>query len=75
MRCAAGARALLIWVRTCAAHVRIDDAATFRIADGESVWIPADGRNRREIVTEPGTVAFPLLPHVRVSSRAPSEPT
>ncbi|PZF86168.1 AraC family transcriptional regulator [Jiangella anatolica] len=67
--------ALLIWVRTGTAHVRIDDAVEFRIADGEGVWIPADGWNRREIVTEPGTVAFPLSPHASVGAGAPTEPT
>jgi AraC-like DNA-binding protein/quercetin dioxygenase-like cupin family protein len=67
--------ALLIWVRTGTAHVHIDDAEAFRITDGEAVWIPADGWNHREIVTEPGTVAFPLSLHVGVESGAPSEST
>ncbi|MEZ5087311.1 MAG: helix-turn-helix domain-containing protein [Tessaracoccus sp.] len=48
------------WVRTGAAHVRIDDARTFRLAAGTGIWIPADGWSHREVVTEPGTVAFPL---------------
>lgn len=68
-------RPLLIWVRTGAAHVRIDDTAVFRIADGEGLWIPSDGWNHREIITEPGTVAFPLSPHASVGAGAPTEPT
>lgn len=55
--------------------MRIDDAAEFRIAEGEGVWIPADGWNRREIITQPGTVAFPLSPHASVGAGAPTEPT
>jgi AraC-like DNA-binding protein len=66
-------RPLLIWVRTGTAHVRIDDAVAFHLTAGEGVWIPADGWNHRAIVTEPGTVAFPLWPHPGAVSL--SEPT
>ena len=55
--------------------MRIDNAPEFRIAGGEGVWIPANGWNRREIITEPGTVAFPLSPHASVDAGAPTEPT
>lgn len=67
------ARPLLIWVRTGTAHVRIDEAVAFHLTAGEGVWIPETGWSRREIVTEPGTVAFPLRHHVGVD--ALSEPT
>lgn len=56
-------RPLLIWVRTGAAHVRIDDAAEFHLTAGEGVWIPADSWSHRAIVTDPGAVAFPLWLH------------
>lgn len=68
-------RPLLIWVRTGTAHVRIDDTVEYRISDGEGVWIPADGWNRREIITQPGTVAFPLSPDASVGAGTPTEPT
>ncbi len=67
-------RPLLIWVRTGTAHVRID-TVDLRIRAGAGVWLPAQGWDRREIVTEPGTVAFPLSPHPSVGARAPAEPT
>jgi AraC-like DNA-binding protein len=60
-------------VRTGTAHVRIDDAAVFRLTAGQGAWIPEDGWNHRAIVTEPGTVAFPLWRHHAAGS--PSEPT
>lgn len=50
-------------MRTGAAHVQIDGAVVCRVAAGEGAWIPADGWDHRAIVTEPGTVAFPLWPH------------
>lgn len=56
-------RPLLIWVRTGTAHVRIGGAVAFHLTAGEGAWIPADGWRHRAIVTEPGTVAFPLWPH------------
>lgn len=43
--------------------MRIDDAVAFHLTAGEGAWIPADGWDHRAIVTEPGTVAFPLWPH------------
>ena len=66
-------RPLLIWVRTGTAHVRIDDSAEFHLTAGEGVWIPADGWNHRAMVTEPGTVAFPLL--LQPGAVSLSEPT
>lgn len=66
-------RPLLIWVRTGTAHVHIDDAVSFHLTAGEGVWIPEDGWNHRAIVTEPGTVAFPLWTHPGAGSL--SEPT
>ncbi|MFG1923191.1 helix-turn-helix domain-containing protein [Cryptosporangium sp. NPDC048952] len=66
-------RPLLIWVRTGTAHVCIDHAVTFRLTAGEGAWIPADGWDHRAIVTEPGTVAFPLWP--RPGAGSLSEPT
>lgn len=66
-------RSLLIWVRTGTAYVRIDDAVAFRLTAGEGAWIPAEGWSHRAIVTEPDTVAFPLLPHL--GAGALSEPT
>lgn len=68
-------RPLLIWVRTGTAHVHIDEAVAFHLTAGEGVWIPADGWDHRAIVTEPGTVAFPLWPHGSVGAGALSEPT
>ncbi len=68
-------RPLLFWVRTGTAHVRIDDDVEYRITDGEGVWIPADGWNRRELLTQPGTVAFPLSPDASAGVGAPSELT
>ncbi|GAA0476744.1 hypothetical protein Aca07nite_84810 [Actinoplanes capillaceus] len=53
-------RPLLIWVRTGTAHVRIDGDAAFHLTAGQGTWIPAAGWNHRAIITEPGTVAFPL---------------
>ncbi|MFD8692548.1 helix-turn-helix domain-containing protein [Streptomyces sp. NPDC059651] len=68
-------RPLLLWVRTGAARVRLDGGPELRLETGEGVWIPADGRADRVIVTEPGTVAFPLWPHARIGARGPSELT
>jgi len=68
-------RPLLIWVRTGTAHVHIDDAVAFHLAAGEGVWIPADGWDHRSVVTEPGTVAFPLWPYAGIGAAAWSEPT
>ncbi|MFC4068664.1 helix-turn-helix transcriptional regulator [Actinoplanes subglobosus] len=56
-------RPLLIWVRTGTAHVHIDGDAVFHLAAGEGTWIPAAGWDHRAIITEPGTVAFPLWFH------------
>jgi AraC-like DNA-binding protein len=53
-------RPLLVWVRTGGAHVRIDEAKVIHLTAGEGVWIPAAGWSSREIVTDPGTVAFPV---------------
>lgn len=56
-------RPLLIWVRTGTAHLHIDGAAAFRLTAGQGAWIPADGWDHRAVVTEPGSVTFPLWPH------------
>jgi AraC-like DNA-binding protein len=56
-------RPLLIWIRTGTAHVRIDGDAVFHLTAGQGTWIPTNGWNHRAIITEPGTVAFPLWPH------------
>lgn len=53
--------------------MRIDDAVAFHLTAGEGAWIPADGWNHRAIITEPGTVAFPLWLHPGADSI--SEPT
>lgn len=45
----------------------------FHLTAGQGAWIPADGWNHRAIVTEPGTVAFPLWLHPSVGPI--SEPT
>ncbi len=68
-------RPLLLWVRTGAAHVRLDGGPVLRLKAGEGAWIPADGRAERAITTEPGTVAFPLCPHAGVGARGLSELT
>jgi len=65
---------LLLWVRTGAAWVRVEGHPEFRLADGEGVWIPADPGNHWTIVTEPGTVAFPLLTHPGIAAETLSEP-
>lgn len=51
---------LLVWVRTGTAHVYIDGVVAFHLAAGQGALLPADGCQHRGIVTEPGTVAFPL---------------
>ncbi|MFI6907261.1 helix-turn-helix domain-containing protein [Nonomuraea sp. NPDC050394] len=68
-------RPLLLWVRTGTAHVRLDDGPALHLEAGEGAWIPADGWAERAITTEPGTVAFPLCPHVGVGARGLSELT
>ncbi|MFG2428471.1 helix-turn-helix domain-containing protein [Streptomyces sp. NPDC048590] len=70
-------RPLLLWVRTGTAHVRLDDGPTLHLGSGEGAWIPAgdraeipaEARAGWAITTEPGTVAFPLCPHVGVGTR------
>lgn len=57
------------------AHVHIDDAVAFHLTAGEGVWIPAAGWEHRAVVTEPGTVAFPLWPNARVGAGALAGPT
>nr|MDT0664079.1 hypothetical protein [Micromonospora sp. DSM 115978] len=71
-------RPLLIWLRTGTAHVRIDDAVAFHLSAGQGAWIPAAGWDHRAIITEPGTVAFPLWLHPGAGSLSEpslSEPT
>lgn len=68
-------RPLLIWVRAGTAHVHVDGAAVCRLGAGHGAWVPADGWERRTVVTEPGTVAFPLAPHDSVGAGAPPGPT
>lgn len=58
----APARPLLLWVRTGVAQVRLDGGPVHHLKAGEGAWIPADGWTERAIITEPGTVAFPLWP-------------
>jgi AraC-like DNA-binding protein len=65
----------LIWVRTGAAHVHIDNVPAFHLTAGQGAWIPADGWDHRAIETEPGTVAFPLWPRAGVDGGSLSEPT
>ncbi|BEL06146.1 hypothetical protein Q0Z83_043370 [Actinoplanes sichuanensis] len=65
---------LLLWVRTGSACVRVADHPEFRLAAGEGVWMPVDVGDHWTIVTEPGTVAFPLLTHPTVAAEALSEP-
>lgn len=65
---------LLLWVRTGSACIHMEGNPEFRLAAGEGVWIPADPGNRWTIVTEPGTVAFPLLTHPSLAAATSSEP-
>ncbi len=65
---------LLLWVRTGAASVRVEGTPAFRLAEGEGVWVPADAGSRWTIITEPGTVAFPLLTHPRLAAEASFAP-
>lgn len=67
-------RPLLVWVRTGTAHVHIDGEAAFHLGAGQGVWIPAEGWDHRAIVTDPGTVAFPLWPHASVGAGGSAEP-
>lgn len=60
---------LLLWVRTGSACLRMEDSPECRLAEGEGVWIPANPGNRWTVVTEPGTVAFPLLTHPSLVTR------
>ncbi len=68
-------RPMLLWVRSGTAHVRLDDAAPYCLERGQGIWIPAEGWRDRVIATEPGTVAFPLLPQATVGAGAPGTPT
>ncbi|MFF9149528.1 helix-turn-helix domain-containing protein [Streptomyces sp. NPDC014861] len=68
-------RPLLLWVRTGAAHVRLDGGPVLRVEAGEGVWIPADGRTERAVTTEPGTVAFPLWPQGGLGTWGPPDLT
>ncbi|MFF5075422.1 helix-turn-helix domain-containing protein [Actinoplanes sp. NPDC000266] len=65
---------LLLWVRTGSARVQMGDSPEFRLAEGEGVWIPARGGDQWTVVTEPGTVVFPLLTHPGIAAGALSEP-
>lgn len=65
---------LLFWVRTGSACVRMEDHPDFRLAEGEGVWIPAADGSSWTVVTEPGTVAFPLLTHPAIAAGALPEP-
>lgn len=71
----APARPLLLWVRTGGVQVALDGEPVLHLTAGEGAWIPADGWAEREIVTEPGTVAFPLWHHAGVGAGVPSELT
>ncbi|WP_168214517.1 AraC family transcriptional regulator [Amycolatopsis sp. BJA-103] len=66
---------LLLWVRTGSACLRMEDSPECRLAGGEGVWIPANPGNRWTLVTEPGTVAFPLLTHPSLAAETHSENT
>ncbi|WTW98383.1 AraC family transcriptional regulator [Streptomycetaceae bacterium NBC_01309] len=68
-------RPLLLWVRTGVAQVRLDRGPVLHLQAGQGAWIPADGWAEREIITEPGTVAFPLWPHAGVGAWRLSELT
>ncbi|MEU6248032.1 AraC family transcriptional regulator [Glycomyces sp. NPDC047010] len=68
------AEQLLLWVRTGTALLRMGDDLEFRLAEGEGVWIPAVPGTPWEVVTEPGTVAFPLLVHPSATAGLQSEP-
>jgi AraC-like DNA-binding protein len=65
---------LLFWVRTGSACVRMENNPEFRLAAGEGVWIPAADGSPWTVVTEPGTVAFPLLTHPSIGAGALPEP-
>ncbi|WP_018639626.1 helix-turn-helix domain-containing protein [Parafrankia elaeagni] len=65
---------LLLWVRTGAVCVRIEDDPEVRLTAGEGVWIPAAPGNHWTVVTEPGTVAFPLLTHPSIAAESSSRP-
>lgn len=65
---------LLLWVRTGSACVRMDGSPEHRLTAGEGVWIPADPGNHWTVVTEPGTVAFPLLTHPSLAAETVSGP-
>lgn len=65
---------LLIWVRTGLARVLVDDGAEFRLTKGEALWIPAANPNPCVVMTDPGTVAFPLWLHASVSDKELVDP-
>lgn len=52
----------------------MEDGPEFRLAAGEGVWIPADPGNRWVVVTEPGTVAFPLVTQLGIATESVSVP-
>lgn len=68
-------RPLVIWVRTGAAQMRIDDTAVVHLTAGQGIWIPAEGWNHRECITGPGAVVFPLWPDAVVAGDPVTEPT
>jgi len=59
-------RPLLIWVRAGTVHLHLGDDGVIHLEAGEGAWLPAGGHGERSIVTDPGTVAFPLWPHASV---------
>lgn len=65
---------LLVWVRTGSARVQMEDVPEVRLTEGEGVWIPANTGSRWTIVTDPGTVVFPLLTHPSVAAETLVEP-
>jgi AraC-like DNA-binding protein len=66
---------LLLAVLRGAAAMIVDEQADFRLSEGEGGWIPMRLGDRWTIVTEPGTVALPLLARPEGAVEPPVTPT
>lgn len=64
---------LLVWVHAGSAHAVVDDEATFHLSAGQGALLPVGEYRHRGIVTEPGSVVFPLW--LEPDGGLPSRPT
>ncbi|MDF1487106.1 AraC family transcriptional regulator [Tessaracoccus caeni] len=64
---------LLVWVHAGSAHAVVDHAVAFHLSAGQGALLTVGGYRHRGIVTEPGSVAFPLW--LEPGGGLPTEPT